>query len=111
MKNKITDLRNHMFAQLERLGNEDLTPEDIEKEINRARAISELGKVIVESAKTEVLHLKLTKKLDRETPPQFLEKDLDEPKKLERPKAVYQNKQHLEGYEFETDEPKEKEDI
>ena len=97
MRNKITDLRNHMFAQLERLGTEDLTPEEIEKEINRARAISELGKVIVESAKTEVLHLKLTRQLDRERPPEFLdEKEEKQTKKLERPKAEYQNKKHLE---------------
>lgn len=55
MKNKISDLRDHMFAALERLGDADLSKEDLAKEIERARAISEVGKVIVESAKTEVL--------------------------------------------------------
>jgi hypothetical protein len=72
MKNKISDLRNHMFAALERLGNEEITEEDLKKEIERSKAISEVGKVIVESAKTEVLYAK----------------------KIERPPAVYSNKQH-----------------
>lgn len=39
MKNKLTDLNNHLFAQLERLSDEDLKPEDIEKEIRRTDAI------------------------------------------------------------------------
>lgn len=73
MKNKIGDLRDHMFAQLERLGQEDLSPEQLKTEIERAQAISEVGKVIVESAKTEVLHLKLMNKLDYKNPPKFLE--------------------------------------
>lgn len=95
MKNKNSDLRDHMFAQLERLNQEDLTGEELEKEINRARAISEVGKVIVESAKTEVLALKLTGKLDRDKPPKFLgnitEDEPDEQKKIERPPALYTN--------------------
>jgi hypothetical protein len=28
MKNKLFDLNNHLFAQIERLANEDLTPEN-----------------------------------------------------------------------------------
>ena len=95
MKNKNSDLRDHMFAQLERLNNEELSGEELEKEINRARAISEVGKVIVESAKTEVLALKLTGKLDRDKPPKFLgnmtEDAEEETKKFERPPAIYSN--------------------
>lgn len=94
MRNKNSDLRDHMFAQLERLNNEDLTGEELEKEINRARAISEVGKVIVESAKTEVLALKLTGRLDARNPPKFLEGmdgEEDNVKKMERPPAIYTN--------------------
>jgi hypothetical protein len=93
MKNKISDLRNHMFAALERLGNEEITEEDLKKEIERSKAISEVGKVIVESAKTEVLYAKLTgKKNDGE---KFLDEEVEpEQKKIERPPAVYSNKQH-----------------
>ncbi len=39
MKNKLTDLNNHLFAQLERLGDEDLTADQIEAEAKRADAI------------------------------------------------------------------------
>lgn len=61
-----------MFATLERLGNEELSDEELKKEISRAQAISEVGKVIVESAKTEVLFAKLTGKKER-NPSGFLE--------------------------------------
>lgn len=60
MKNKISNLRDHMFAALERLGEEGLTEEQLRTEIARSQAISEIGKVIVDSAKTEVLFAKVT---------------------------------------------------
>ena len=71
MKNKISDLRNHMFLALERLS-EDMNETELKKEIERAKAISEVGKVIVESAKTEVLFAKLTRRKELE-PTGFLE--------------------------------------
>lgn len=49
MKNKLTDLNNHLFAQLERLGDEDLTAEQIEVEAKRAKAIVELSDQIVQA--------------------------------------------------------------
>lgn len=91
MKNKISDLRNHMFAQLERLSDENITPEELTKEIERAKAIGEIGKVIVESAKTEVLHLKLTNRL-ADAPPKFLEEPESDKPKLIRPPAEYTNR-------------------
>ena len=33
MKNTLGDLNNHLFAQLERLGDEDLSKENLEKEL------------------------------------------------------------------------------
>lgn len=50
MKNKLTDLNDHLFAQLERLGEEDLTPEQIETEAKRATAITELADQIIRNA-------------------------------------------------------------
>lgn len=49
MKNSLTDLNNHLFAQIERLGDEDLSGEDLEKEINRCDAITKVAKTIIES--------------------------------------------------------------
>lgn len=50
-KNTLSDLNNHLFAQLERLGDEDLTPEDLEKEMERAKAINGVAKNIIDNAK------------------------------------------------------------
>jgi len=50
MKNKLSDLNNHLFAQLERLGEEDLTPEQIEQEGKRADAIVAVADQIVRNA-------------------------------------------------------------
>ena len=91
MKNKISDLRDHMFAQLERLGNEDLNEEQLKQEISRAQAISEVGKVIVESAKTEVMYAKLTGKKTDE-PTKFLEIEQETTGQIERPEAEYSNR-------------------
>lgn len=90
MKNKISDLRNHMFAALERLGADDLTDDQVKAEIEKSKAISELGKVIVESAKTEVLYAKLTRNKDLE-PKKFLEIEDEVKIKIERPPAEYSN--------------------
>lgn len=49
MKNKLTDLNDHLFAQLERLGDEDLKGEDLEKEIARTNAIKTVATQIVET--------------------------------------------------------------
>ncbi|WP_312595420.1 hypothetical protein [Brevundimonas sp.] len=47
MKNKLSDLNNHLFAQLERLGEEDLTAEQIDKEVERSKAIIGVAAQIV----------------------------------------------------------------
>lgn len=54
MNNKMTDLRNHLFATLEALQDPDKP-----MEIDRAKAIAEVGKVLVDSAKVEVMFLKV----------------------------------------------------
>lgn len=50
MKNKLSDLNNHLFAQLERLGEEELTPEKIEQEAARTDAIVAIAEQIVRNA-------------------------------------------------------------
>lgn len=36
MKNTLGDLNNHLFAQLEKLGDDDLTGEELESELKRS---------------------------------------------------------------------------
>lgn len=50
MKNKLSDLNNHLFAQLERLSDEDLSPEDIDREAKRGEAIVAVAEQIVRNA-------------------------------------------------------------
>lgn len=47
MKNTLNDLNNHLFAQLERLGDEDLKGEELKEELNRSKAVSDVAKNIV----------------------------------------------------------------
>lgn len=50
MKNKLSDLNDHLFAQLERLGDEDLSSEEIQSEVERSKAVVGLAGAIVENA-------------------------------------------------------------
>lgn len=51
MKNKLSDLNNHLFEQLERLNDEDLNEEQLTKEIGRAKAITDVANSIINNAK------------------------------------------------------------
>lgn len=50
MKNKLSDLNDHLFMQLERLGDEELTAEQIETEAKRGEAIVAVAEQIVKNA-------------------------------------------------------------
>ncbi|PIE72085.1 MAG: hypothetical protein CSA20_09595 [Deltaproteobacteria bacterium] len=50
MKNKMTDLNDHLFAQLERLADEDLDQETLAKEITRSEALCKVSTQIIENA-------------------------------------------------------------
>ena len=49
MKNKLTDLNNHLFAQMERLSEEGLKGDKLTEEIARAKAVTDVAKNIIEN--------------------------------------------------------------
>jgi len=53
-KNKIEDLRDLLFGQLERLNDDDITPDQLTIEMNRAKVMCSVGAVIVDTARLEV---------------------------------------------------------
>lgn len=55
MKNRIEDLRDHLFETLEALKDKD-EPMDL----NRAKVVSEVSQTLINSAKVEVDYLKVT---------------------------------------------------
>lgn len=59
MKNTLADLNNHLFAQLERLGDEDLKGEDLREELERAKAVAGVAEQIISNG-TLVLKAKTT---------------------------------------------------
>lgn len=59
MKNKLSDLNNHLFAQLERLSDEDLSPEQIDREAKRGEAIVSVADQIIRNAALQIQAAKL----------------------------------------------------
>lgn len=49
-RNTLSDLNDHLFAELERLGDEGMTPEAMRAEIERAKALSSIAKQVVANA-------------------------------------------------------------
>lgn len=49
MKNTLGDLNNLLFAQLEKLGDDDLNGEEMDAEIRRAEAMAKVGEQIIKT--------------------------------------------------------------
>ncbi|ABG39214.1 phage protein [Paraglaciecola sp. T6c] len=61
MKNKLIDLNNHLFAQLERLGEESLNGEALKDEIARGKSVAVVANQIIA---TQALALDVAVKYD-----------------------------------------------
>ena len=58
-RNKISDLNNHLFAQLEKLNDDQLQGDQLNTEVNRARAMSSLASQIINSTKLTLDAIKM----------------------------------------------------
>lgn len=68
MKNKLADLNNHLFVQLERLSDEDLTAEKIEQEVRRTEAIVDVSEQIVRNATLQLKAVEILANHERMRP-------------------------------------------
>lgn len=59
MRNRLTDLNNHLFAQIERLSEEGLSAEEIEREAKRGAAIVAAADQIIRVADINLRAAKL----------------------------------------------------
>lgn len=59
MKNKIGDVRNHLCSMLERLDNDDLTPEQLASEVERAKAVTMVAGAYIGAVKIEIDAIRL----------------------------------------------------
>lgn len=49
MKNTLSDLNNYLFEQIERLTDDELDDEGLEKEIKRSGAVQKIAKTIIDN--------------------------------------------------------------
>ncbi|GGG32727.1 hypothetical protein GCM10007425_29210 [Lysinibacillus alkalisoli] len=49
MKNTLGDLNNHLFAQLERLSDEELKGDALQEEIERAKSVTQVSSQIIQN--------------------------------------------------------------
>ena len=62
MKNKLTDLNNHLFNAMERLNDDELTAEQLQQEIARSKAIAGIGSQIINGSKVMLEAIKLSER-------------------------------------------------
>lgn len=75
MQNTLKDLNNHLFAQLERLGDEEMSQEKLNVEVARSEAVVKIASTIIDNANTVLRAVKLKE--------EGLNADLQLPKMLE----------------------------
>lgn len=53
MKNKLTDLNNYLFEQLERINDDNLSVEDLDREIKKAETITSIADTIIKNGELQ----------------------------------------------------------
>ena len=68
MKNKLTDLNDHLFAQMERLGDEDLSEDQLKSEIARAKSMASISDKIIDNGRLQLDAAELATEFGRTLP-------------------------------------------
>lgn len=71
MKNKLNDLNNYLFEQIEKLNDEDLTEKELELTIAKANKIADISKVIIQNQALQLNAAKALLDYGKCTPDQF----------------------------------------
>lgn len=66
MRNKLTDLNDYLFESLERLMDDSLSPEEMDKEITRSRAVTDVAETIIHSGELSLKAAKLRTEYGKE---------------------------------------------
>lgn len=66
MKNTLTDLNNYLFETLERLTDDSLDEEDMQKEITRANAVTSVAETIIHNGELSLKAMKHVAEYGRE---------------------------------------------
>jgi hypothetical protein len=63
MNNRLIDLNNHLFAQIERLSDESVKGEELKEEMARSKAVAQIASQIVANGRLALDAQKLTPEL------------------------------------------------
>lgn len=58
MNNTLTDLNNYLFEALERINDDELSEEQLDKEIKRAEVTTKVAKTIIDNASVQLQAMK-----------------------------------------------------
>jgi len=78
MKNKAIDMHNLLFAQLEKLGDDDLEGEKLTQEIKRADAMNKLASQLINNGRLVLDAIRISEEYP----------DIDLPEQFEKPKLL-----------------------
>lgn len=76
-KNRLQNLNDHLFAQIERLCDEDLTPDEVERESRRSIALATMAELTVRTATTQLQAIRMICDYDGRDPASMLKRFVD----------------------------------